>query len=55
MTRGSSGSRRLASGNARHNDDDADEQSGRWLISYSDLITTLMVLFLALYVLQLAR
>jgi chemotaxis protein MotB len=36
-------------------DDDNDEQSGRWLISYADLITTLMVLFLALYVLQLAR
>ncbi|MBI0325468.1 OmpA family protein [Burkholderia plantarii] len=35
--------------------DDADEQSGRWLISYADLITTLMVLFLALYVLQLAK
>ncbi|MBJ9754850.1 OmpA/MotB family protein [Burkholderia cepacia] len=30
-------------------------QSGRWLISYADLITTLMVLFLALYVLQLAK
>ncbi|QVN11506.1 OmpA family protein [Burkholderia sp. LAS2] len=29
--------------------------SGRWLISYADLITTLMVLFLALYVLQLAK
>lgn len=55
MTRGSSGGKRLASGNAGHHDDDADEQSGRWLISYSDLITTLMVLFLALYVLQLAR
>ncbi|AIO73820.1 OmpA/MotB family protein [Burkholderia multivorans] len=38
-------------------DDDAAEgtQSGRWLISYADLITTLMVLFLALYVLQLAK
>ncbi|MCM2551965.1 motility protein B [Burkholderia glumae] len=35
--------------------DETDEQSGRWLISYADLITTLMVLFLALYVLQLAR
>ncbi|MBR8241149.1 OmpA/MotB family protein [Burkholderia multivorans] len=38
--------------------DDADAegtQSGRWLISYADLITTLMVLFLALYVLQLAK
>lgn len=36
-------------------DDDPEEQSGRWLISYADLITTMMVLFLALYVLQLAR
>ncbi|MBR8320802.1 MULTISPECIES: OmpA/MotB family protein [Burkholderia cepacia complex] len=38
-------------------DDDEIEgaQSGRWLISYADLITTLMVLFLALYVLQLAK
>lgn len=35
--------------------DETDEQSGRWLISYADLITTLMVLFLALYVLQLAK
>lgn len=29
--------------------------SGRWLISYADLITTLMVLFLALYAMQLAK
>jgi chemotaxis protein MotB len=42
-------------------DDDANEDghaaeaAGRWLISYSDLITTLMVLFLALYVLALAK
>jgi chemotaxis protein MotB len=36
-------------------DEDTEEHSGRWLISYADLITTLMVLFLALYVLQLAR
>jgi chemotaxis protein MotB len=35
--------------------DEGEEQSGRWLISYADLITTLMVLFLALYVLQLAK
>jgi chemotaxis protein MotB len=43
----------------RHTDGngDADDeaQSGRWLISYADLITTLMVLFLALYALQLAK
>ncbi|WP_233800364.1 OmpA family protein [Paraburkholderia sp. HP33-1] len=30
-------------------------EGGRWLISYADLITTMMVLFLALYVLQLAK
>ncbi|MBB2928742.1 OmpA/MotB family protein [Paraburkholderia silvatlantica] len=40
-------------------DPDEDEGgewgSGRWLISYADLITTLMVLFLALYAMQLAR
>ncbi|MEX3897298.1 flagellar motor protein MotB [Paraburkholderia sp. BR10954] len=41
--------------------DDRDEhsgegtQGGRWLISYADLITTMMVLFLALYALQLAK
>ncbi|TCG03539.1 motility protein B [Paraburkholderia steynii] len=36
-------------------DVDGDEGSERWLISYADLITTLMVFFLALYVLQLAK
>ncbi|WP_423369167.1 OmpA/MotB family protein [Burkholderia sp. LMG 32019] len=41
---------------ADRDDDELDgAQSGRWLISYADLITTLMVLFLALYVLQLAK
>ncbi|WP_423381834.1 OmpA/MotB family protein [Burkholderia sp. LMG 32019] len=41
---------------ANRDDDELDgAQSGRWLISYADLITTLMVLFLALYVLQLAK
>ncbi|CAM2193538.1 chemotaxis protein MotB [Paraburkholderia kururiensis] len=32
-----------------------DGRSDRWLISYADVITTMMVLFLALYVLQLAK
>ena len=36
-------------------DDDAEILSGRWLISYSDLVTTLMVLFIALYAMQLAK
>ncbi|WP_343670966.1 OmpA/MotB family protein [Paraburkholderia heleia] len=36
-------------------DDGGESGSGRWLISYADLITTLMVLFLALYAMQLAR
>ncbi|MFL9865612.1 OmpA family protein [Paraburkholderia fungorum] len=36
-------------------DGEGDAQSGRWLISYADLVTTLMVLFLALYALQLAK
>ncbi|MEC5404466.1 OmpA family protein [Paraburkholderia sp. MPAMCS5] len=51
----SSGSKRLASDRTGHDDHDSGEQSDRWLISYADLITTLMVLFLALYVLQLAK
>jgi chemotaxis protein MotB len=36
-------------------DEGGESSSGRWLISYADLITTLMVLFLALYAMQLAR
>jgi len=50
------GSKRLTTDDSRHHDGhDYGEQSDRWLISYADLITTLMVLFLALYVLQLAK
>jgi chemotaxis protein MotB len=52
----SSGNKRLAADKTGYDaDDEGEAQSGRWLISYSDLITTLMVLFLALYVLQLAK
>ncbi|RKP43712.1 OmpA family protein [Trinickia fusca] len=51
-----SGGKRLApSENGYEDEEDADERSERWLISYADLITTLMVFFLALYVLQLAK
>lgn len=39
-----------------HDEDEGGESSSsRWLISYADLITTLMVLFLALYAMQLAK
>jgi chemotaxis protein MotB len=52
----SSGNKRLVADKTGYqHEDDAEEQSGRWLISYADLITTLMVLFLALYALQLAK
>jgi chemotaxis protein MotB len=51
-----SGNKRLVSGKTGYEQDgDAEANSARWLISYADLITTLMVLFLALYVLQLAK
>lgn len=36
-------------------DEEGGEQSGRWLLSYADLVTTMMVLFLALYAMQLAK
>lgn len=39
---------------SRYNDE-ADASPERWLLSYSDLVTTLMVLFLALYAIELAK
>ncbi|HEV3428374.1 MAG TPA: OmpA family protein [Paraburkholderia sp.] len=38
-----------------HDEEEGSEQSGRWLLSYADLVTTMMVLFLALYAMQLAK
>ncbi|WP_179401479.1 OmpA/MotB family protein [Burkholderia guangdongensis] len=35
--------------------DDEQARSERWLVSYADLVTTLMVFFLALYILQVSR
>ncbi|APA85410.1 OmpA family protein [Paraburkholderia sprentiae WSM5005] len=51
-----SGTKRLASGADDHAEPGGEgTEGGRWLISYADLITTMMVLFLALYALQLAK
>ena len=47
----------MALASDKHNPklDDAEASPERWLLSYSDLVTTLMVLFLALYAIQLAK
>lgn len=53
--------RDLLAGILDHDEDESGEhsghsgQSGRWLLSYADLVTTMMVLFLALYAMQLAK
>ncbi|WP_118183028.1 OmpA/MotB family protein [Paraburkholderia phosphatilytica] len=46
-----------SSARSRPHDEEADDEarSERWLLSYADLVTTLMVFFLALYILQLSR
>ncbi|MBB3260230.1 chemotaxis protein MotB [Paraburkholderia bannensis] len=50
--------RDLLAGLLDHDEEESGEhsgQTGRWLLSYADLVTTMMVLFLALYAMQLAR
>jgi chemotaxis protein MotB len=50
--------RDLLAGILDHDEEESGEhsgQTGRWLLSYADLVTTMMVLFLALYAMQLAK
>ncbi len=42
-------------GMPRDQEHEDEARSERWLLSYADLVTTLMVFFLALYILQLAK